>query len=231
MVECCGKRCPAEADLLQRVMTEQGVPLERQLGMWIDFLHQLPDPRWAALCLDRAEALHELLDRQRRLLATTGVNSASNPTALPMPLSPLAPRHFVWLGEGRGVLADQLRGGIAALARRGIIANDTSQQDALRRGLGLMLNDHERSSPQPWVRWLASSDMLNYLIENLWRQGLIYCVEGQRAKWQTLCGVFLRADGSPFQPSIKSNRCKNPLKTREIDTAFLNGLAPMGRLK
>ena len=114
---------------------------------------------------------------------------------------------------------------------RGIIANDTSQQDALRRGLGLMLNDHERSSPQPWVRWLASSDMLNYLIENLWRQGLIYCVEGQRAKWQTLCGVFLRADGTPYQPSIKSNRCKNPLKIREIDTAFLNGLAPMGRLK
>lgn len=231
MVECCGKRYPADAALLQRVMTEQGLALERQQGLWLDFLRQLPDPRWAALCLERAEALQELLDRQRRLAAAMGVNSASNSPAPAIPTSPFAERHFVWLGEGRGVLADQLRGGIAALARRGIIANDAAQQNALRRGLGLMLNDHERSSPQPWVRWLASSDMLNYLVESLWRQGLIYCVEGQRAKWQTLCGVFLRADGTPFQPSIKSNRCKNPHKTREIDAAILNGLAPMGRLK
>ena len=229
MVECCGKQYSADADVLQRVMTEQRVPLERQMGLWLDFLRQLPDPHWAARCLERAEALQELLDRQRRLAAVAGVNSTSSAVPSSVPLPAQAPRHFVWLGEGRGVHADQLRGGIAALARRGIIANDTSQQDALRRGLGLMLNDHERSSPQPWVRWLASSDMLNYLVENLWRQGLIYCVEGQRAKWQTLCGVFLRADGTLFQPSIKSNRCKNPQKIREIDRAFLDGLQPLAR--
>ncbi len=209
-------------------MTEQRLPLERQQGLWLDFLRQLPDPHWAALCLDRAEALQELLDRQRRLAAVAGVNSASSASPSPVPLAATAPLHFVWLGEGRGVHADQLRGGIMGLARRGIIANDAAQQDALRRGLGMMLNDHERSTPQPWVRWLASSDMLNYLIESLWRRGLIYCVEGQRAKWQTLCGVFLRADGTLFQPSIKSNRCKNDQKRREIDAAMLDGLAPMG---
>ena len=228
MVECCGMHYPADVDLLQRVMTEQGVPLERQKGLWLDFLRQLPDPRWAAQCLDRAEALHVLLDRHRRLLDATGVKSATAALPAATPVEALAPRHFVWLGEGKGVLAEQLRGGIAGLARRGIIANDSGQQDALRRGLGLMVNDQERRSPQPWVRWLASSDMLNYLIDSLWQRGLIYCVDGRRMKWQTLCGVFLRADGTLYRPAIKSNRCKNPQKRREIDTAILDGLVPFG---
>lgn len=228
MVECCGMHCPAEAGLLQRVMTERGVPLERQMGLWLDFMRQVPDPRWAALCLERAETLRELLDRQRRLTDAGCVKPALSAPSAAMPVGAFATRHFVWLGDGKGVLADQLRGGIAGLARRGIIANDIEQQDALRRGLGLMLNEQERRSPQPWVRWLASSDMLNYLIESLWKRELIYCVDGRRMKWQTLCGVFLHADGTPFQPSIKSNRCKNERKRHEIDTAFLDGLASFG---
>lgn len=208
-------------------MTRRGIPLERQQALWLDFQRQLPDPAWAELCLERAEALQQLLDRRRALADRAIVKSASAASPSFLPESDLAPRHFVWLGEGLGILADQLRVGISALARRGLIANDSAQQEALRRGLGLMLGDRERRSQQPWVRWLGSGDMLNYLVNGLWQQGLIRCADGQRMKWQTLCGVFLRADGTPFQPSIKSNRCKNPLKRRELDVAFLDGLQPL----
>lgn len=222
-MECCGERLPADADLLQRVMTDHRLSLEEQMSLWRSFYRQWPDPEWARVCLEHAREIKTLLDLDKALFPGT-VNSATTPAVSDTPLSPTAERHFVWLGDRYAIGVDSLRNGIQHLAESGLIASDLDQQTALRRCLGLTLNENERSSDPPWVLWLGPSDMLNYLIDTLWQLGLIHCAGGNRQKWQTLCGAFLRADGTRFATSIKSNRCTNPEKIKTLDHALLGPL-------
>lgn len=223
VVECCGELMPADADVLQRVMTRRRLPLEEQMLLWRSFYLQWPDPAFARVCLDRARDIQSLLALDRSLFPATD-HSASSIAASERPLSSTAERHFVWLGDRYAIGVESLRNGIAHLAAAGLIAADRDQQTALRRCLGLALNEQERSSDPPWVLWLGPADMLNHLVDTLWQLGLIHCAGGNRLKWQTLCGAFLRADGSRFTASIKSNRCTNPEKLKTLDRALLTPL-------
>ena len=222
-MECCGERLPADADLLQRVMTSHNIGLKEQLPLWRSFYRQWPDPAWARVCIERAKEIKSLLAEERSLFS----GSDDSATTLPAPersVPATAERHFIWLGDRYAIGVDTLRGGIQQLAEAGLIASDREQQTAFRRCLGLALNEQERSSSPPWVLWLGPSDMLNHLVDSLWQLGLIHCAGGNRQKWQTLCGAFLRADGTRFPASIKSNRCTNPEKLRTLDRALLDSL-------
>ena len=223
MVECCGERLPADAALLQRVMTSPNIGLKEQLPLWRSFYRQWPDPAWARVCIERAKEIKSLLAEERSLFSGSD-DSAASLLAPERPLPAAAERHFVWLGDRYAIGVDTLRGGIQQLAEAGLIASDREQQTAFRRCLGLALNEQERSSNPPWVLWLGPSDMLNHLVDSLWQLGLIHCAGGNRQKWQTLCGAFLRADGTRFPASIKSNRCTNPEKFRTLDRALLDSL-------
>lgn len=223
VVECCGELLPADADLLQRVMTRRRLPLEEQMLLWRSLYRQWPDPAWARVCLERARDISALLALDRSLFPPTD-HSASTADASEKPLSPTVERHFVWLGDRYAISAEVLRNGISQLASAGLISTDRDQQTALRRCLGLALNEQERSSDPPWVLWIGPADMLNYLIDSLWELRLIHCPGGNRLKWQTLCGAFLRADRSRFPASIKSNRCTNPEKLKTLDRALLSSL-------
>lgn len=223
VVECCGELLPADADLLQRFMTVRRLPLEEQMALWRSFYLQWPDPEWARICLGRARDIQSLLALDRSLFPGS-VDSASSAAVSDRPLSPTAERHFVWLGDRYSIGVEPLRDGISRLAEAGLIASDRDQQAALRRCLGLALNEQERSSNPPWVLWIGPADMLNHLVDTLWQLQLIHCAGGNRLKWQTLCGAFLRADGSRFPASIKSNRCTNPEKLRTLDRALLDAL-------
>lgn len=223
MVECCGELLPADADLLQRVMTDRRIPLAEQKSLWRSFYLQLPDPVWARTCLERVREITTLLALDQSLFpASVDSASAVQPAAPPLPSS--AERHFVWLGDRFAIGVEPLRDGISRLAAAGLIASERDQQQALRRCLGLALNDLERSSDPPWVLWLGPSDMLNHLVDTLWQLGLIYCAGGNRMKWQTLCGAFLHADKSRFTAAIKSNRCTNPEKIKVLDRAILDAM-------
>ena len=226
MVDCLGRQVEASVPEVQRLMTAHGLPPGEQAALWLRLARQYPDPDWMEQCLVAARRMAALVEGEREVLERLGSGDgfALSADGLRRPVSPYAERHFEWLGESRGVLVDSVRGGIAAWAARGFISQDAEQQAALRCGLGLTLNAAERQQRAPWVRWLGDADMLNYMIESLWEQQLIYCSGGRRLKWQTLCGVFLHADGSRYEPSIKSNRCSNTEKRRIMDTAFLSGL-------
>ena len=223
VVECCGEFLPADVDVLQRFMTCRHLPLEEQMTLWRSFYRQWPDPEWARACLSRARDIKALLALEQNLFPGSD-DSALSADATPMPLSSTVERRFVWLGDRYAIGVEPLRDGIARLAAAGLIASDREQQTALRRCLGLALNEQERSSDPPWVRWLGPSDMLNHLVDNLWQLGLIHCAGGNRQKWQTLCGAFLRADGTRFPASIKSNRCTNPEKKKTLDRAILGSM-------
>ena len=168
VVECCGERLPADADLLQRFMTVRRLPLEEQMALWRSFYRQWPDPEWARICLDRAREIKSLLALDRSLFPGS-VDSASSAAVSDRPLSPTAERHFVWLGDRYSIGVEPLRDGISRLAEAGLIASDRDQQAALRRCLGLALNEQERSSNPPWVLWIGPSDMLNHLVDTLWQ--------------------------------------------------------------
>lgn len=223
VVECRGELLPADADLLQQVMTRQHLSLEEQMALWRSFYRQWPDPEWARTCLSRAREIKSLLDLERNLFPDS-VDSASPAVASQKPSSPTVERHFVWLGDRYAIGVEPLRDGIARLAAAGLLASDRDQQAALRRCLGLALNEQERSSDPPWVLWLGPADMLNHLVDSLWQLGLIHCAGGNRLKWQTLCGAFLRADGTRFPASIKSNRCTNAEKIKTLDRAILGSM-------
>lgn len=225
MVECCGERLRADAAEVQRVMTRRGLSATAQAREWLRLEHQYAEPRWMRLCVEQARAMAALVQAEREVEAVVGsVKDAEGGESRRRPSSPLAERHFEWLGSRSGVQVAMVRGGIENLARKGYVSPDAAQQAALRRGLGIALNSEERTTQAPWVLWLGEGDALNYLIDSLWRMQLIHCSGGQRYKWQTLCGVFLRSDGTCFESGIKSNRCTNNEKRRIIDAAFLNAL-------
>ena len=222
-MELFGELLPADAALLQRRMTLRRLRLEEQMMLWRSFYQQWPDPDWMRECLDHVRDINALLALDRSLFPDSD-NSASSVALPSRPSLPTVERHFVWLGERYGIGVEPLRDGIARLASAGLIASDRCQQQALRRCLGFTVNDEERSSDPPWVLWLGPSDMLNHLVDSLWKLELIHCAGGNRQKWQTLCGAFLRADGTRFSPSIKSNRCSNPEKLKTLDRAILDAM-------
>lgn len=196
-------------------MVKHRVPIEQQKTLWLDFYQQLPSIEWAEQCMQQAERIERLLERQRLLTGT------------PQPMAPLpdhALKQFVWQGDRYGITHADLRERIVNLSKYGMISSDVSQREAMRRGLGMCVNETERTSTFPWVVWLSDSDVLTFLIEGLWSMNLIYCVGGQHQKWNTLCGIFLHADGSRFRPSIKSSRCKSKEKMLLLHNTFLGGL-------
>lgn len=223
MVEFFGEMLPADAALLQERMTRRHLSFEEQMALWRSFYQQLRDPQWARECLKRVSDIQSILALEQSLFPSS-VDSASSATAHARPSQSTVERHFVWLGDRFAIGAEPLRDGIARLASAGLIGSELTQQQALRRCLGLALNEQERTSDPPWVIWLGPSDMLNHLIDTLWQLGLIHCAGGNRQKWQTLCGAFLRADGTRFSPSIKSNRCSNPEKLKTLDRAILDAM-------
>lgn len=226
MVECCGRPVAATVEAVQSLLTAQGLDAAEQAREWLRVARRRPDPAWMELCMAQAERMTALVQRERAVLDAVGGSEgfAEGGGGRRQPAGPLAERRFEWLGDCRGIPLEVLRDGVGELARRGFIAPDADQQAALRRGLGVAVNAAERTSRAPWVRWLGEADALNYLVDSLWRMELLHCAGGRRYKWQTLCGVFLRADGSCFEPSIKGNRCLNAAKRRQIDDAILEPL-------
>ena len=225
-VECCGVRVPCDVAEVQHVMTLRGLDASAQAYEWLRLGRSYPEPSWMERCVAQARHMAELVRGEQEVLTVVGgsVDLSAGATGRRYPTGPLAERQFEWLGDRRGVPVEVVRDGIAQLAARGFVSRDAEQQAALRRGLGLTVNAAERSSRAPWVRWMGEGDALNYLVDSLWRLELIHCTGGQRYKWQTLCGVFLRSDGSRFEPSIKSNRCTNNAKRRAVDEAMLGAL-------
>jgi len=225
-VTCCGVRVAADEAEVQRVMTLRGLSADEQAREWLRLQRRYADPAWMELCVQNARRMAQIVSAEREVLAIVGGSDGLALSATPrsVPSDALAQRHFEWLGDRRKVPVPVVRDGIEALARCGFISTDADQQAALRRGLGIAVNDAERHSRAPWVRWLGEADALNYLVDSLWQLDLIHCTGGRRYKWQTLCGVFLRGDGTCFEPSIKSNRCTNARKRTVIDEAMLNGL-------
>lgn len=225
-LECCGVRVRPDEAEVQRVMTLRGLDASAQACEWLRLGRVYPEPEWMERCVARARRMAALVRGEQEVLEVVG-GSVDLSTAMAgrrFPSGPLAERQFEWLGDRRGVPVEVVRDGIAQLAARGFLSRDAEQQAALRRGLGLTVNAAERSSRAPWVRWMGEGDALNYLVDSLWQLELIHCTGGQRYKWQTLCGVFLRSDGSRFEPSIKSNRCTNNAKRRAVDEAMLGAL-------
>ena len=224
---CCGVAVGADVEAVQRIMTQQALTAEAQAREWLRLSHSFADPVWMEECRRRARRMAEAMREEREILTLLGdsVESASTGGAVERPVGELAERHFEWLGRQKKVPVEVVRDDIARLARSGFISNDMAQQEALRRGLGITCNPAERSERAPWVRWLGDADALHYLVTSLWEMGLIYCSGGERDKWETLCGIFLRRDGSFYQRRrIKSCYCRNARKRSAIDEAMLDGL-------
>lgn len=223
---CCGVAVRADAEAVQRVMTQHSLPAGEQAREWLRLSHAYADPGWMELCRQRARRMAEAVQEEREIMAMLGgsVDFASAEGGRKRPSGELAERHFEWLGARKRVPLEVVRDGITALARCGFIGDDADQQAALRRGLGIAVNGVERSSRAPWVRWMGTDDALNYLVDSLWKMELIYCSGGPRDKWKTLCGVFLRADDTCYETNIKGCRCRNETKRSTIDEAMLNGL-------
>lgn len=223
---CCGQRVPATVEAVQSILTARRLTASEQALEWLSVSHTLADPQWMRTCMAQAEAMADVVEREQAVRQRLGAcvnTSLSGYPPMPDPEAP-AERSFTWLGESRGTLLGVLRDGIGELARQGFIAPDLGQRAALRRALGVSVNAAEAAARGPWVRWMAEADALNYLVESLWQMNLISCPGGRRYKWQTLCGAFLRADGRRFEPSIKNNRCSNPIKCTLLDESLLNAL-------
>lgn len=226
MATCCGQRVQATEETVQALLTARGLTAAEQAREWLAAGRSLAEPRWMQTCVAHAREMADLVVQEREVLELLGGSAQAAHTGRQSPPDPtgLAERRFEWLGDRKGVALGVLRDGIAELARMGYVSPDAGQQAALRRALGATASVAEANSRGPWAVWLGEADALNYLVESLWQMGLIHCPGGQRYKWQTLCGAFLRADGSRFPSSIKNNRCTNPLKRQSIDEALLNAL-------
>lgn len=226
VLTCCGEVVAADAAAVQRVMTSHLLTASQQGREWVRLSHLYPEPQWIEECLRAARRMAAAVEEERAVMEVLGggVDFAEPAGRRRRPADVLALRHFEWLGERRKVPVEVVRDGIVALARGGFISDDAEQQAALRRGLGIAVNNAERNSRAPWVRWMGSDDTLHYLVASLWDMDLIYCSGGLRDKWKTLCGVFLRADATLYETSIKSCRCRNDAKRRAIDEAILDGL-------
>lgn len=221
-VELFGQSVPADVEAVRRLFVERRTPPERQKELWVRLWRQLPDPEWGERCLEEAERVERLLRRAAVLSVPPAAAGAEGTGGSEVP--PLAERHFVWLGERRGLRVEHLRDGIAGLARIGMIGADRLQQEALRRGLGLTVNDEERGSDAPWVVWLGPADMLAHLMDWLWESELVTCAGGRQQKWRTATGMFLRADGTRYDLSLKNSRCTNAAKLDLLEKAFIGPL-------
>lgn len=234
IVELLGQPVRAEVGAVRQLMADGQVAPEEQVRLWTGLWRQWPDSDWGEQCLAEAERVQSLLRREATLAQSAHMAAASE--AAPSPaaetvigapageLPALAERHFVWLGADRGLRSEHLRDGVAGLARIGMIHSDRAQQDALRRGLGLAVNDEERSHRAPWVDWLGPVDMLAHLVDSLWDMGLITCAGGQQEKWNTAIRMFRKADGSRYRRTIRNSRCTDPDKLRLLDEAILGSL-------
>ncbi|MBR4505507.1 MAG: hypothetical protein IKP21_01885 [Bacteroidales bacterium] len=220
-VELLGQTVRAEIGAVRRLMVEQRTPPERQKELWMELWQQLPDPEWGEWCMDEAERVDKLL---RRAAALRGAPPAAADGHGGKAVAASAERHFVWLGDRLGVKTEHLRDGIEGLARIGMIGTDRMQQEALRRGLGLAVNDDERQTAAPWVVWLGPADMLAHLVDSLWDMGLVTCAGGRQQKWRTATGIFLRADGTRYDLTLKNSRCTNGEKLKLMERAMLGGL-------
>lgn len=220
-VELFGQVVPAETGAVRRLFVERRTPPEQQKELWMSLWRQLPDPEWGERCMAEAERVDSLL-RRAAALRGTPLPAADGQQGVAVPMA--AERHFVWLGDRLGLRVEHLRDGIEGLARIGMIGTDQGQQDALRRGLGLTVNDDERQTAAPWVVWLGPADMLAHLVDSLWDLGLVTCAGGRQQKWRTATGVFLRADGTRYDLSLKNSRCTNSEKLKLMERAMLGGL-------
>lgn len=232
-VELFGQTVPAEVGAVRQLFCERRTPPEQQKELWMTLWLQWPDPEWGEICVAEAERMERLLRRMAAMEGGAGVpvqteeavarREVQRKVAV-VPDSRLAERHFVWLGERHGLRVEHLRDGIEGLSRIGMIGSSRSQQEALRRGLGLTVNDVERQSDAPWVVWLGPADMLAHLVDSLWEMELITCAGGRQQKWRTATGMFLRADGTRYDLSLKNSRCTNAEKLALLERAFLGGL-------
>lgn len=230
-VELFGQTVPAEVGAIRQLFCERRTPPEQQKEVWKRLWQQWPSPEWGDVCVSEIEVLESLL---RRLGAVDGtavaaavqdgvaaVGGEAQHKVVKAPDSQLAERHFVWLGDRHGVRTEHLRDGIEGLARICMIGTDRCQQEALRRGLGLTVNEEERSSDALWVLWLGPADMLMCLVDSLWDMNLITCAGGLQQKWRTATGMFLRADGTRYKLTVKNSRCTNPDKLELLEKAIL----------
>lgn len=223
-VELLGQSVPADVDVVRRMMADGGVAPEEQVQLWVALWRQWPDSQWGEECLAEAERVQRLVERAAAIARPPHGNVATAAPSAEAQEAEIKRRHFVWLGDRHGVLTDQLRDSIAALARQGLIGNDRGQQEALRRGLGLTVNETERTTEAPWVDWLGPADMLAHLVDGLWDLGLITCAGGQRQKWRTATSVFRRADGSHYDLTLRNSRCTDKEKLRLLDEAVFKPL-------
>ena len=185
-------------------MSAQRIPFERQRQMWIDFYHQYPDAEWAEQCQQQIVRIDRIIDFERAALDTP--SPSPGPVAT-LPAGPYAERRFMWLGDRRDIRIDVLRDGITRLAKAGCIRPEREQQDAMRRGLGVDLNDSERHSGIPWVYWLADDAQLHFLIASLWDMGLIHAA---------ILGALPQLLGSGEIRRLVVKRI-NSLEPRELD--------------
>lgn len=226
-----GRPVKADVEVVRQLMVENCVPPREQVGLWLELWNQIPDSECGMLFLAEAERIGDLVKRADALAQSVHGGEAwkgREKGDREKGFSPLAVRHFVWLGDRKGIHTESLRGGIAGLSRIGMIRNDREQQEALRRGLGLTLNDDERSSDAPWVEWLGPADMLAYLIDSLWDMGLITCAGGQQEKWNTATGMFRKPDYKLFKRNtLRNSRCSDKEKLILMDRAILEGLRYM----
>lgn len=222
VIRYCGALYPPDRALLEGLLARDRVPLEAQPALWMDFARDYPVSSWIQTCHSQARMLLALAAEAREISAM--IDSASSVPAPLQPVGATAERHFMWHGDRFGITADILRDGIQNLALKGLIHNSEAQRRALRLGFGLTLNADERAAEPQWVVWLGHDDMLHHLISTMWDLDVIGCAGGQREKWPTLRGLFLRPDGSRYGKGIKSNACTNPQKLRILDTAILDSL-------
>lgn len=211
-------------ELVRAIFREHRTPPERQAEVFLLLWRRWAGSDFGSECMAEAERLAAMLQREAEVRRVLAEASPSAAVARGRKIGGLAPRHYVWLGDRRGVKLEVLKAGIAALADADIIATDREQQDALRRGLGVTVNDEERRHDAPWVLWRGPTDMLWMLVEGLWTMELITCAGGRQQKWRTATGVFLHADGQPFDITLKNSRCTNPSKIEIIRRAILNPL-------
>lgn len=218
-VEFLGQKVRADVGVVRRMMADGGVPPEEQVQLWVALWQQWPDSEWGEECLAEAERTQRLVERAATIARTAHVVPPAARTT-----GTVAERHFVWLGDRRGLKVEHLRDCIAGLARIGMIRSDSVQQEALRRGLGLTVNDLERGADAPWVDWLGPADMLAHMVDGLWKMELVTCAGGQRQKWRTATGLFRRPDGTRYDHTLRNSRCTDPHKLALLDETLFKPL-------
>jgi len=214
---------PADIAAVRQLLDEEGTPPRVQVEVWLALWSLNYGPRWALQCMAEAERLADLMEREAAVRSRLAALQASaGAAAVPPTLPPR--RCYYWLGPRLGVKSDRLNECILNLAAASLIAHSREQLDALRRGLGLTLCAAEEGTTPPWVYWLGPVDVLWLLVDGLFRLGVIDCSGGPRMKWRTATGIFLHADGSPFDTTLKNSRCTNPEKHKLLQNLVFTPL-------